>query len=315
MNESQSGWPALGVRPTVHTPLHEAPPCTRGGVGYTYHLWSPCPLPCPAPSWTPFLQLPVQLLDSQALFVCGRLGSTVKWEIWPPVEDLWAPDPESRTASITVLINPDWPQCRTRGLVGRDRTGLSRWIQGQEGEAGRQRGDLRLAVPNLARSVFTVWPCGMSPPPADTWPVPTPGEEATGPAWARAGCLKTGAGAGWIGFPEAIYIYKGCRVPWSWPLPEGATLGGPARHAFLPRGWLSIYSPRQAGQGELRREGWKGWREKRALPPSLLPKEPLIVKARSKLGQGEVCPCSRSHSPPPCLALRWKKRCWGKPPP
>ena len=112
-----------------------------------------------------------------------------------------------------------------------------------------------------------------------------------------------------------IYIYKGCRVPWSWPLPEGATLGGPARHAFLPRGWLSIYSPRQAGQGELRREGWKGWREKRALPPSLLPKEPLIVKARSKLGQGEVCPCSRSHSPPPCLALRWKKRCWGKPPP
>ena len=170
-------------------------------------MWSPCPLPCPTPSWTPFLQLPVQLLDSQALFVCGRLGSTVKWEIWPPVEDLWAPDPESRTTSITVLINPDWPQCRTRGLVGRDRTGLSRWIQGQEGEAGRQRGDLRLAGPHLARSVFTLWPCGMSPPPADTWPVPTPGEEATGPAWARAGCLKTGAGAGWIGFPEAIYIY------------------------------------------------------------------------------------------------------------
>lgn len=139
MNEAQGGWLALGIRPTVRTPLHEAPPCTRGGAGYTYHLWSPCPLPYPTPSCTPFLQLPVQLLDSQALFIRGRLGRRVKWEIRPPVEDLWDPDPESRTTSITVL-NPDWPQFRTRDLVGRDRTGLSRWIQGQEGEAGRQRG-------------------------------------------------------------------------------------------------------------------------------------------------------------------------------
>ena len=79
------------------------------------------------------------------------------------VENLWDPDPESRTASIILLTNPDWPQGRThiqlagsfpRSKVGRDRSGCSRWIQGQEGKVWRQRGDPGLALPHLARSCF-----------------------------------------------------------------------------------------------------------------------------------------------------------------
>lgn len=40
---------------------------------------------------------------------------------------------------------------------------------------------------------------------------------------------------------------------------------------------------------EPRKEDWKGWREMGALTPSLLPKEPLIVKMRTK-ARGEMCP-------------------------
>ena len=211
-------------------------------------MWSPCPLPCPTPSWSPLLQLPVQLLDS--LFVCGRLGSTTKWEIWSPVEDLWDPDPESRTASITVLINPDWPQCRTRDLVGRDRTGLSRWIQGQEGEAGRQRGYLRLAIPHLARPCVHPLALWYVSSPSRYMACANPGGRGHGSSLGKGRVLEDRGRCrlDWVS-RGYIYIYKGCRVPGSWPLPEGATLWGPARHAFLPRGRLSIYSPRQAGQG------------------------------------------------------------------
>lgn len=56
---------------------------------------------CPSPSlWIPFLQLPVHLLNSQAPLICGRLESTPKWEVWPSVENLWDPGPESGTTSV-----------------------------------------------------------------------------------------------------------------------------------------------------------------------------------------------------------------------
>lgn len=47
----------------------------------------------------------------------------------------------------------------------------------------------------------------LPPPPARYAASASPVGEATRPAWAGPGCLKPWAGAGWIGFPEAIYIY------------------------------------------------------------------------------------------------------------
>lgn len=74
----------------------------------------------------------------------------------------------------------------------------------------------------------------LPPPPARYAASASPVGEATRPAWAGPGCLKPWAGAGWIGFPEAIYIYiyKGCREPWGQPLPKGATLWGPASYVL-----------------------------------------------------------------------------------
>lgn len=116
-----------------------------------------------------------------------------------------------------------------------DRGWCSKWIQGREGKAWGQKGDLGLAGPaQLSHSCFHPLALWHRPSltPARYAASASPGGEATRPAWAGPGCLKPWAGAGWIGFPEAIYIYKGCREPWGQPLPEGATLWGPASNVL-----------------------------------------------------------------------------------
>lgn len=116
--------------------------------------------------------------------------------------------------------------------------------------------------------------------------MPTPGEEATGPAWARAGCLKTGAGAGWIGFPEAIYIYiKAARCPGAGRSLRVQLCGAQTGMHSCPEAGSPFIAPGRQAKG-IEEGGLERVREKGALPPYLLPKEPLIVKTRSKARAG-----------------------------
>lgn len=117
--------------------------------------------------------------------------------------------------------------------------------------------------------------------------------------------MKTRAGAGWIGFPEAIYIERGRREPWGRPLPEGATLWGPARPAFLPRASSPFIAPGRQAR-ELRRVDWKGWREKSLGTPPFPPAAegaPRCEDQRTK-GQGEVRTCPQVY-----LALSQRGSC------
>lgn len=116
--------------------------------------------------------------------------------------------------------------------------------------------------------------------------MPTPGEEATGPACARAGCLKTGAGAGWIGFPEAIYIYiKAARSPGA-----GRSLrvqlwrAQPGLHS-CPRAGSPFIAPGSQAKRRLERLELEG-----SVPPHLLPGTPHCEGWRTKAWE-EVCPC------------------------
>lgn len=120
---------------------------------------------CPCPSlWVPFHQLPVHLLNSQALLICGRLESTPKWEVWPPVENLWtlALNLGPWLSPLTTRWAQDGSHAQVAGsfrlsqqvrLAG-DRGVCSGCIQEQERKAWGQRGDLRLALPHLAHSYF-----------------------------------------------------------------------------------------------------------------------------------------------------------------
>lgn len=130
--------------------------------------------------------------------------------------------------------------------------GRGQSAQGESRNKKRKPGDREGAwgwpCPNWPTHVFTLRPCG----------TPIPGQicarpqgEATRPAWAGAGCLRTGTGAAWIGFPEAIYIYKkAAESPWAGRSLRVQHCGPPReRSEFLSRGWLSIYSLSQAGQG------------------------------------------------------------------
>lgn len=295
----------MGIHPhSARAPQHSTP-CTQWGAGGC--ICGICCLPVPFPFHVDsFLQLSFHLLHSQALLACGKPGSTPEREVWR----LWR---ISGTLALNLGPRP-YPLDQLRLAPGQglypgassfrpfqgtrlagDRGGVLRVDPGTGWKDWGQRGDLGLALPHLACSCFHPLALWHSPPPGKICSLCQPWGEATGPAWAGAGCLKPGAGAGWIGFPEAIYM----DIKAAWSPGAGRSLrvqhcgAQPGLHSCPEAGSPFIAPGRQAS--ELRTEDWKGW--KRREPPShLLRKELLTVKPGGR-GLGEVCTWPRLRSP------------------
>lgn len=271
----------------------------------------------PSPSlWIPFLQLPVHLLNSQALLICGRLESTPKWDVWP-----------SGKISETLALNLGpwlYPLTTQMGPGQEPRPSGRQFQTFPASKVGRGQGSVLRVHPGTRKESLGI-ERGPAAGPAPSGPlIFSPSGPVAPPSRARL-CQAIGRGrTSSLGRGRVLEDRDRCRLAWVsrgyiYILKKAAGNPGAGRSlraqhcrgpgqersAFLSRGWLSIYSLRQAGQGA--EEGGLARVEgEEAGSPSHPP-------PATKRALGEVCTCPKSHSPPVRSALNWMKRRCGWP--
>lgn len=167
-------------------------------------------------------------------------------------------------------------------------------LGGRKGKPRDREGTWGWPCPTWPAFVFTLWLCGTPHAPVRYRASANAGGRGHRSSLCKGRVLEDRGRCrlDWVS-RGYIYIYKGCPEPWGRPLPEGATLEGSARPAFLPKGWLSIYSPRQSGQ---EKTGKVGARRERPSPPAA--RNPSLRRLENQgLGGGVPLPNHTAHRP------------------